>query len=119
MPNRAQRRAAERAPSTSTTVSSNVTSNIPEPGAPFPSLAQLTANRANAKLSTGPVTEAGRSASSQNHTSHGLARHNGAFKLLPSEDPFGFEALKASLIAEHQPATETESILVSTMTESH
>ncbi len=97
---------------------------IPEPGLPFPSLssispAQLAANRANAELSTGPVTAAGRAISSQNRTSHGLARHNGVFLLLSTEDPNGFEALKASLAAEHQPTTETESILVSTMAESH
>ncbi len=81
--------------------------------------AQLTANRANAQLSTGPKTETGRAISSQNRTTHGLARHNGAFTLLPTEDPNGFEALKASLAAEHQPSTETESILVNGMAESH
>jgi hypothetical protein len=99
----------------------------PEPGSPFPSLAsltnishaRLTANRANAQLSTGPITEAGRATSSQNHTIHGLARHNGAFKLLASEDAAGFEALKQSLAAEHLPTTETESILVTAMAESH
>jgi hypothetical protein len=97
---------------------------IPEPGLPFPTLssispAQLTANRANAELSTGPKTEAGRAISSQNRTTHGLARHNGAFVLLSSEDPIGFESLKASLAEEHQPSTETESILINTMAESH
>jgi hypothetical protein len=106
-------------PNTPTTVST-----IPEPGLPFPSLSsispsQLAANRANAQHSTGPTTETGRAASSQNHTIHGLARHNGTFKLLASEDSAGFEALKASLAAEHLPTTETESILVTTMSESH
>jgi hypothetical protein len=76
-------------------------------------------NRANAQHSSGPKTEAGRAASSQNHTSHGLARHNGAFILLLTEDPSAFEALKAALTSEHQPTTATESILVSTMAESH
>jgi hypothetical protein len=97
---------------------------IPEPGLPYPSLssialAQLTANRANAQSCTGPKTEAGRATSSQNRTTHGLARHNGVFILLPSEDPNGFEALKASLAAEHDPSTETESILINSMAESH
>ena len=100
---------------------------IPEPGFPLPSLASLTnisdarlaANRANAQHSTGPITEIGRATSAQNHTIHGLARHNGTFKLLASEDPAGFEALKHSLAEEHLPTTETESILVSTMAESH
>jgi hypothetical protein len=97
---------------------------IPEPGLPFPSrasisLAQLTADRANAQSSTGPKTEAGRATSSQNRTTHGLARHNGVFLLLSSEDPNGFEALKAALAEEHQPSTETESILINSMAESH
>jgi hypothetical protein len=101
----------------------------PKPGSPFVmntsargdsiSEARLAANRANAQHSTGPVTSAGRANSSQNHTTHGLARHNGAFVLLPTEDPAGFEALKTALAAEHQPSTETESILIITMAESH
>jgi hypothetical protein len=90
----------------------------PKPITPI-SQSQLTANRANAKLSTGPRTETGRAISSQNRTAHGLARHNGAFVLLSTEDPNGFEALKASLAEEHHPSTETESILVNGMAESH
>ena len=81
--------------------------------------AQLNANRANAQRSCGPKTEIGRAISSQNRTTHGLARHNGTFVLLSTEDPNGFEALKASLAAEHQPTTETESILINGMAESH
>jgi hypothetical protein len=121
MPNRAQRRAAERASAKLTHIPATHTQpelQIPEPGKPFPSLAQLNANRANAKLSTGP-SPAGLAASSQNRTTHGLARHNGVFKLLSTEDPNGFEALKHSLADEHQPTTETESILINTMAESH
>ena len=49
-----------------------------------------------------------------------LARHyNGTFKLIAAEDPAAFEALKQSLLNEHVPATETESILVLNMAESH
>jgi hypothetical protein len=127
MPNRAQRRAAERAAAKSAhhasipaeqTTPAEPELQIPEPGKPFPSLAQLHANRANAKLSTGP-SPAGLAASSQNRTTHGLARHNGAFQLFPTEDPNGFEALKQFLKDEHQPTTETESILINTMAESH
>jgi hypothetical protein len=94
---------------------------IPETPKPVKEIssAQLAANRANAQLSCGPKTPAGRAISSQNHTTHGLARHNGSFILLPSEDPNGFEALKASLAEEHQPSTETESILINNMAESH
>jgi hypothetical protein len=110
--------------------------NIPEPGGVFPALsaitpthamsqpsaisaAQLAANRANSLKSSGPKTEAGLAISSQNRTAHGLARHNGAFRLLTSEDPEKFAALKSALEAEHQPKTETESILVNDMAESH
>ena len=78
--------------------------------------ARLAANRANAQFSTGPKNS---TVSSQNRTTHGLARHNGTFKLLASENPTGFEALKHSLVEEHQPKTETESILVNEMAQSH
>ena len=93
-------------------------SETPKPVTPI-SDAQLAANRANAQHSTGPKTDAGRAISSQNRTTHGLARHNGTFILLPSEDKNGFEALKAYLAAEHEPSTETESILINGMAESH
>ena len=80
--------------------------------------ARLNANRANAQLSTGPSL-AGRAISCLNHTLHGLARHgNGAFKLLTSEDPAGFEALTQSLLDEHQATTPTELILIHGMAES-
>ncbi len=93
-------------------------SETPKPVTPI-SDAQLNANRANARHSTGPKTETGRAISSQNRTAHGLARHNGTFVLLSTEDPDGFEALKASLVAEHQPSTETATILINSMAESH
>ena len=97
---------------------------VPEPGAPFPPLsslspARLAANRANAQFSTGPNAESF-ATTSQNRTTHGLARHtNGLFKLTDNEDAAGFEAFKQSLIDEHVPTTTTESILVDTMAESH
>ncbi len=80
--------------------------------------AQLSANRSNALKSTGPKSEAGLASSSQNRTTHGLARHNGAFRLLTTEEPEKFAALKSSLETEHHPQTETESILVNNMAES-
>jgi hypothetical protein len=93
------------------------TTPAPEPSATI-STARLNANRANAQLSTGPSLE-GRAISCLNHTLHGLARHgNGAFKLLTSEDPAGFEALTQSLVEEHQGATPTELILIQDIAES-
>ncbi len=94
------------------------TDQQPPPATPRPvsSAARVAANQANAQKSTGPKSTVN---SSQNHTIHGLARHNGAFRLLASEDPLGFEALKQRLTEEHRPTTETESILVNTMAESH
>ena len=75
-------------------------------------------NRANAQHSTGAKTEAGHNASSQNRTTHGLARHNGPFAFLEWEDPSAFEDLKAGFVAEYQPATTTECYLLNTMAES-
>jgi len=97
---------------------------IPEPGFPLPSLAgispaRLAANRENAQLSTGAKSPETRAISAQNHTIHGLARHqNGNFKILTSEDATAFEKLSESLIAEHSPQTPTESILINTMAQS-
>jgi hypothetical protein len=98
---------------------------IPEPGFPLPSLAgispaRLAANRENAQHSTGAKSPATKAISAQNHTIHGLARHqNGNFKILTSEDATAFEKLRESLIAEHSPQTPTESILVNTMAQSN
>jgi hypothetical protein len=99
--------------------------DIPEPGFPFPALssispARLAANQANAKLSKGALTPETKAISAQNHTVHGLARHQpGNFKLLTSENSASFEALRQALTAEHEPSTETECILVNRMIESH
>ncbi len=78
------------------------------------SKARLTANRANSQLSTGPTTAEGKSTSSRNSFKHGL--YSKAI-CTPSENPADLDALKADLIAEHQPATETEAILVNELAE--
>jgi len=111
------RRAAERAASKlADTASLPVHPEIPVAAPPSP--ARIVANQANAKLSTGPGP-AGIAVSCLNHTIHGPTRHsNGAFKLLSSEDPIGFEAFKQSLLDEHQATTPTEGILVNAMVES-
>ena len=81
--------------------------------------ARLAANQANAKKSHGALTPETKATSAQNHTIHGLARHqNGNFKILAKEDSAVFESLKQSLWQEHQPSTPTEVILVSRMIES-
>jgi hypothetical protein len=72
-------------------------------------------NRANALHSTGPRSQTGKLASSRNSLKHGLA--SGTL-LIPGEDPADFEALKTALLEEHQPATETETLLVIEMTQS-
>ena len=82
--------------------------------------ARLHANRANAQFSTGAKSPATKSICAQNHTVHGLARHqNGNFKILSSEDAGAFEALTQSLIEEHAALTTTELILVNSMAECH
>jgi hypothetical protein len=95
----------------------------PQPSAlPKPPLseARLAANRANALLSKGGLTATSRAISAQNHTIHGLARHaNGTFKLLETENPEAFAAARQALLDEHLPTTETETILVHNMAESH
>jgi len=128
MPNRAQRRATARQQSVAAAPRQSVQppavalchplTGIPEPGAPLPSLAKIAANQANAQRSTGPRPESFH-ITSENRTVHGLTRHNGVFKLLPTEDPAAFAAFQQSLIDEHSPSTPTEEILVNAMAEYH
>jgi hypothetical protein len=83
--------------------------------------AQVAANRANAEHSTGAKTEEGKAASSRNHTSHGLSTHtyNDIFFILPFESPEAYSILRATLLSEHRPETETEEILVDRMAQHH
>ncbi len=62
------------------------------------------------------MSVAGKLASSRNSLKHGLAS---ATLIIPGEDPAAFEALKAALIEEHQPATETEELLINEMAQSY
>jgi len=81
--------------------------------------ARLAANQANAKKSHGALTPETKATSSQNHTVHGLARHqNGNFRILAIEDPAVFDSFKQSFLDEHQPSTPTEIVLVNRMIES-
>ena len=74
--------------------------------------AQVMANHANAQHSTGPQSAAGKAAISINAIRHGLT---GAFMFLPGERPEAFDKLKNDLLAEHQPETATEKLLVESM----
>jgi hypothetical protein len=81
---------------------------------PATTQAQVDANRANAKLSTGPVTAAGKATSSQNNTRHGLAGDSEAdnFKVLPVENQNAYNQLLADFRKEWKPTTATEHDLV-------
>ena len=66
---------------------------------------QITANRANAKLSTGPVTPEGKAKVALNRLSHGLA---GRFRLLADEAQQEYDALSNALAEEYEPQTPTD-----------
>jgi hypothetical protein len=73
---------------------------------------RLAANRANAKLSTGPRTAAGKINSSRNAITHGFTAQS---ILLPGESRSKFLKLIADLTTEFQPATTDQHGLVVTM----
>ena len=73
---------------------------------------QIQANRENAKLSSGPKSEAGKATSALNNTRHGLT---GAFRVLPTESQSDFDELVVALSEEHKPETVTETMLVEAM----
>jgi hypothetical protein len=75
--------------------------------------AQRAANRRNAQASTGPVTDAGKEASSQNARTHGFS--SAQFTLQPGEDPNDFDQLIDRIRLEMKPATEHEGFLVALM----
>ena len=80
---------------------------------------QILANQLNAQLSTGPTSEAGVQASSQNNFRHGLApRHHEVFTFMKDEEPAKFGELVGKLLKEHAPQGETQKILVRRMAES-
>ena len=81
---------------------------IPNPQSPTPE-PRTRANRANAKLSTGPRTEPGKQRSSQNAFRHGLTARTA---VLPTEDPEAHQRHVQQFLDEYQPATATETQLV-------
>jgi hypothetical protein len=73
---------------------------------------QIQANRANAKRSTGPVTEKGKQASSQYARRHDQLS---SCVVLKAESTPLFDELMDSLIEEFQPRTANEAALIETM----
>jgi low affinity Fe/Cu permease len=74
--------------------------------------AQVAANQANAKHSTGPKTSEGKAISSRNNFRNGFS---GAFTVLTWESQDEFDMLLGSLRDEHKPFGLTEMILVDKM----
>ena len=75
----------------------------------MPTRAQVKANRNNAKKSTGPRTEEGKTRSAKNALKHGLLARD---TVLPGEDPADFDSQLSALEADIQPANSLEFELV-------
>jgi hypothetical protein len=71
--------------------------------------AQIDANRANARHSTGPKSPEGKQAVAKNRITHGLT---GRAVLIPGEDPEEFQRLSFRLKFELAPGNEVEETLV-------
>jgi len=87
-------------------------SYVPEP-API-SDAKLAANRANAQLSTGAVSQTGKAIVSQNATKHGLT---GKFKVLACESQSEFDELLSGFLHAESPVGDDEIAMVHQMAE--
>ena len=74
--------------------------------------AQIDANRANAQKSTGPKSETGKARSCMNRLSHGFAS---SFIHIGDHEREEFNALRADLHQEFQPATMSEQMLLEKM----
>src|SRR5688572_1508845 len=70
--------------------------------------AQIQANRENSHRSTGPQTDTGKERSSRNSYKHGLTSSK---VILPGEDPAEYDAFRADILEQYQPANATEQIL--------
>ena len=71
--------------------------------------AQITANQQNAKLSTGPTTEAGKQISSQNATRHGFT---GLSLIVTPDEKEAYETHVAAYLEYHQPASHPHKQMV-------
>jgi hypothetical protein len=74
--------------------------------------AQVAANRANARKSTGPVSAEGKSASRFNALKHGI---DAASPVIPGEDPAAYGTLSADYHSRFAPKSPDELFLVETM----
>ena len=72
-------------------------------------LRQIVANRRNALLSTGPVTEEGKRRSRQNAVRHGLTAETVITTLEDAED---YEAFEMSVTADYDPQSAVERELI-------
>jgi hypothetical protein len=70
--------------------------------------AQVDANRSNAQHSTGPATDQGKAAASQNAWRHGL---RSAHPVGPGEDPAEYVAFATELVAELKPVGMAQRLL--------
>jgi len=77
--------------------------------------AQIAANQKNSQKSTGPKSETGKAAFSQNNFRHGFT---GGFRVLGWENAAEFNQLLQQLTDEHQPSTPTETLLVTQIAQS-
>src|ERR1700734_3081221 len=77
---------------------------------------QITANKLNSEKSTGPQSPEGKAKSSRNRLSWGFASNT---IVIPGEDPDELRRLIEDFMAEHQPATVTEQVLVEKMAQNH
>jgi len=101
----------------------NPARSVAEQGEPFPpasdlpiSPAQLAANRANAQLSTGPRSEAGKATSSRNAVKSALT---GRTVLLPTDDRDEYAAFLAEFQNDLQPVGQLECELVQIIVDCH
>jgi len=89
---------------------SSITENSPAPI----SEAKLEANRANAKLSTGPVTPEGKKQSAKNAFRHGLT---GQVALMPHEDAVEFNRFTKAIVDDYHPDGPIETQLAQNIAE--
>jgi hypothetical protein len=75
--------------------------------------AQVLANRLNSQRSSGPKSETGKERSSRNSYKHGLTSSK---IVLPGEDPAEYDAFRADILEQYQPANAIEQILVEELT---